>query len=292
VADAHQRGAPDGRALAEERGATWRGGEKPADTLRQIAKEGLKRKNSVKSGLHDKTTANLTNAERLHIATSRQGITFAEMKKVARHGWGDLGERAVDVWLDYNNRYFGGRLNALPLHFVPTTPYGNLIGWTCCQGAVTHIALCEPREGKHLIADRRTLLHEMIHQGLHESGRNIRHKGQPWRDEIMRLHLLITGQPLWAAARIVGKDEKRKSVARLRPHPETGQLSITQQQIARWPHDDENQWPASLNLGPILATPDSPEAAPVDRSLPQSLRDAHRRFFIRVTKSANSAEPS
>lgn len=46
----------------------------------------------------------------------------------------------------------------------------------------------------HLVADRGVLLHEMVHQALSERGVSPKHADQPWRDEISRLHLILTGQ--------------------------------------------------------------------------------------------------
>jgi hypothetical protein len=62
----------------------------------------------------------------------------------------------------------------------------------------THIALMSPRHGGYFTADRGTLLHEMVHQFLNETGDNIRHAGAPWCREIMRLTKQITGKEVWA----------------------------------------------------------------------------------------------
>jgi hypothetical protein len=119
-------------------------------------------------------------------------------------------------------------------------PYGTKVGWTCCLREVTHIALARPREGTLLVADRGVLLHEMLHQFLHEQGEDVRHAGEPWRREIMRLTLAITGQDIWAGAstvrKVKGKDGTRRSVRGNRPHPETEAPSLSQRAIARWPH--------------------------------------------------------
>jgi hypothetical protein len=149
----------------------------------------------------------------------------------------------ADCWADYNERYWGGRLRPLPVFLTPATPYGKRLGWTCCEPQVTHIALAYPltcpAEGQVLVADRSTLLHEMTHQGLSEAGLCPEHKGQPWRDEVMRLHRLLTGQDIWAGAPTVVKekdgDGARRSVRLNRPQPVTGQPSLSQADIARWP---------------------------------------------------------
>jgi hypothetical protein len=71
------------------------------------------------------------------------------------------------------------------------------------NGHGTHrIELTHPGMGARLIADRTTLLHEMIHQALVEQGVNPHHDKEPWRAEITRLHAVLTGgeRPLRAVA--------------------------------------------------------------------------------------------
>jgi hypothetical protein len=170
------------------------------------------------------------------------------MRHALEVGWGDVGGRVADCWAEYNRLYFGGRLRPLPIFLTPSAPYGKRIGWTCCGGAVTHIALCAPRHGTVLVADRCTLLHEMIHQCLHEGGEfpcpDGPHSG-PWCREIMRLHRQITGKEIWAGRYTVQKGKDRRSVRGNLPHPDTGRPSIPQAEIARWPHD------SGIKLGPL-----------------------------------------
>jgi hypothetical protein len=184
---------------------------------------------------------------RLHSTACSRDFDFEVMTKSLCVGWGELGERTANAWREFNDRYFNGCLRPLPIFFVPTTPYGKAIGWTCCQQAVTHIALAHPRNAR-LAANRCTLLHEMIHQWIHETGRHRRspnsHALQPWFDEIMRLHLAITSKPLWAAAPI------NTNGRRPRPHPQTGELSIAQPIASRWPYSMQSEYP-ELNLGPL-----------------------------------------
>jgi hypothetical protein len=165
--------------------------------------------------------------------------TFSEMRRALVVGWGELGGRVADCWADYNGRYWGGRLLPLPIFLTPATPYGSRFGWTCCDPQVTHIALACPHKGDVLVATRSTLLHEMTHQGLSEAGLRPDHQGQGWRDEVMRLHRLLTGQEVWAGAYVVAKEKVagggRQSVRLNRPDPATGRPSLTQGEIARWP---------------------------------------------------------
>lgn len=166
--------------------------------------------------------------------------TFAEMKRALVKGWGDVGERTAATWQEFNRRYFDGRLQPLPIFFTPAAPYGKRLGWTCSSKAVTHIALVRPEAGTFLIADSCTLLHEMIHQYLFEQRLDSSHDKEPWRREIMRLHLELTGEKIWAGRPTVLKEKlksgNRRSVRVNRPHPDTGKESLTQKEIARWPH--------------------------------------------------------
>jgi hypothetical protein len=165
--------------------------------------------------------------------------TYEDMRRALVIGWGDKGQRTAEYWLEFNELYFGGQLQPLPIFFTPSTPYGKRLGWTCCQEEVTHIALAAPRLGKFLVADRSTLLHEMIHQALFERGVNPSHDGEPWRTEIMRLHRQITGNDIWAGAPTIVKikqpDGGRCSQRINKPQPGTGAKSLTQKVIARWP---------------------------------------------------------
>jgi hypothetical protein len=79
------------------------------------------------------------------------------------------------------------------------------------------------------------LLHEMVHQLLFERGEDPAHMGAPWRREIMRLQKQITGREIWAGqSKTVRLDGK---VVRMNmPCPVTGASSLTQGEIAMWPH--------------------------------------------------------
>jgi hypothetical protein len=166
----------------------------------------------------------------------KRNFTFADMQKALKVGWGPLGVAVAGCWRAYNAEYFGGRLKPLPIYLTQTSPYGHWIGVTCYAEAVTHIALTVPSIGRVLVADRGTLLHEMVHQFLYESGENPNHNGEPWRREVMRLHQRLTGTEVWAGAPTVAKVNGRHSRRLNRPHPETGVASLTQGAIARWPH--------------------------------------------------------
>jgi hypothetical protein len=169
-----------------------------------------------------------------------KAYTWDDMRKALAVGWGYVGERVASAWLEYNRRYFAGELEPLPIFLTPATPYGRMVGWCSCAGGERAIALAAPRRGTKLVADRGTLLHEMVHQLLFERGECTRHAGEPWCRELMRLHKQITGEEVWAGKYTVRKVRTagggRGSVRGNLPHPDTGAPSLIQAQIARWPH--------------------------------------------------------
>lgn len=173
------------------------------------------------------------------------GLSFDMIRLFLKEGWGEIGERTADRWLEFNRIYFGGMLRPLPIFFTNTTPFGKRLAHCCGNEACQHIALNMPGKAGHLVADANTLLHEMVHQCLFERGVSPKHAHQPWRDEISRIHLQITGSPLTVSRQKVVKvkqpDGSRKSVRKM---AEEGSLS--QQQIARWPHDQ-----SGIDLGQL-----------------------------------------
>jgi hypothetical protein len=170
----------------------------------------------------------------------KRKYTVADMTRTLVVGWGEVGHRVAECWVEYNKLYFDGRLKPLPIFLTPVLPYGKRVGHTRCGGAVTHIALTAPNWGTFLVADRGVLLHEMIHQLLNESGEYTSHDGEPWCREVMRLTKLVTDQDIWAGQYTVRKvrdeDGNRRSVRLNLPEPETGRPSIGQLEIASWPH--------------------------------------------------------
>ena len=83
----------------------------------------------------------------------------------------------------------------------------------------------------------------MVHQFLFERGEDAAHRSQGWRREIMRLNKLITGVDIWAGPSVVRRIEGVATRFNA-PHPETGEQSLPQAVIARWPHDK-----VGINLG-------------------------------------------
>jgi hypothetical protein len=66
----------------------------------------------------------------------------------------------------------------------------------------------------------------------------------------MRLNLAITGKPIWAGAsrsvRVRNESGEGSKVIRANAPSEGGHESLTQAQIARWPHDT-----GTIEFGPL-----------------------------------------
>jgi hypothetical protein len=170
-------------------------------------------------------------------------FTFDDMLNFAGEAWDELGISAVRKWAVFNEKYFGGALRPIPLVITNTLPYGKRIGF-CSYGDYGRIIVINiPKDHDHLVGDNDTLLHEMVHQFLVEHHEDPAHMSAGWRREIMRLHLAITGSEIWAGksttARLDGK------VVRINKAHADGRVSLTQMQIARWPHD------TSIRLGAL-----------------------------------------
>ena len=174
----------------------------------------------------------------------RPAISFADMRAFLAIGWGGRGIAVADAWRALNKKHFRNKLEPLPIILVNTSPFGRWLGCTYCN---THarrahlIQLTVPSQHDTLVADRGTLLHEMIHQSLTETGRSPKHEHQPWCEEIMRLHFAITGKPIWAAPQTIAKrrdpvTRARRSVRLQTADPTTGAASLGREQIATWPH--------------------------------------------------------
>jgi hypothetical protein len=164
-------------------------------------------------------------------------FSIEDMRRFALEAWGELGANVVEKWREFNTTYFGGALRP-PLVISNTQPFGNRIG-VCSYNPDTSgrtITLNVPVQHNVLVADNGTLLHEMLHQYLHERGENPKHAGEPWRREIMRLTKAITGREIWAGQSKTVRDNGK--VIRINaPHPVSGEPSVPQKVIARWPHD-------------------------------------------------------
>src|SRR5262245_22848731 len=166
------------------------------------------------------------------------GFTFDDMRKFASEAWGQLGAETALMWAIFNEAYFGGVLKPVPLVLTHAQPFGKRLAFCSYSPNASGrtITLNVPKDHNRLLADNNTLLHEMLHQFLFECGENPKHAGEPWRREIMRLTKQITGKDIWAGpskpARVNGSELRRNAA-----HPVTGEPSLPQKAIARWPHD-------------------------------------------------------
>jgi hypothetical protein len=169
-------------------------------------------------------------------------FTMEDMERFATEAWGPLGTSTVKKWAEFNERFFDGALRPVPLVISRTMAFGKCIG-KCSYNPDNYgraITLNVPAVRTFLLADNCTLLHEMIHQFLFECGEDAAHAGDGWRREIMRLNKLITGEDIWAGRSTTARREVAgvKTVVRINiPKPDTGEKSLGQMAIARWPHD-------------------------------------------------------
>lgn len=131
----------------------------------------------------------------------RRLFTSEDMMFHATEAWGDQGRFVAERWSEYNARFFSGSLRPIPLIITDAQPYGRRIAFCSHSADWTGgrtITLNLPSKHHRLVADCNTLLHEMIHQFLFERGEDSAHISAGWRQEIMRLHLEITGHEIWA----------------------------------------------------------------------------------------------
>lgn len=169
-------------------------------------------------------------------------FTLHDMRAFANEAWGQLGTGIVDCWAEFNALYFNGELRPIPVVVTATLPFGRCIGLTSWgnDGDGRSISLNCPKCRGPLLADNDTLLHEMLHQYLIERGEDAKHMGAGWRREIMRLHRQITGTDIWAGRSTTARQkiDGISTIVRINAaNKETGAVSLTQAQIARWPHD-------------------------------------------------------
>jgi hypothetical protein len=175
-------------------------------------------------------------------------FTIEDMYRFATEAWGPLGTATVTKWREFNARYFDGRLRPVPLVITNAQPFGKLLAFCSYESATSGrtITLNVPKDHRQLLADNGVLLHEMIHQALFERGTETAHASASWRNEIMRLHQLITGASIWAGRsmtkRINGK------MMRINEPRNDGTESLEQGAIARWPHS------VGIDLGRLGAT--------------------------------------
>ena len=163
----------------------------------------------------------------------RDPITLDEMRKLMSWSWGEKGLLIADLWDAFNGRYWQGRLVPVPIWFPAASPYGLWTGQYTGGPDCTshHIQLVRGLSSQETA---NTLLHEMIHQYLHESGQSASHNAWPWCNEIMRLTKLIWGREIYASPsqprKVNGKSQ------RIQKQGPNGEASIPRKHIASWPH--------------------------------------------------------
>jgi hypothetical protein len=162
------------------------------------------------------------------------GVSFDDALLIAERCFGELGRKTIFLWQRYNEEYFSGSLEVTPVLYVPTSPYGHWIG---LHRADRNIYLMPPAPSRPWSRVRAVLLHEMIHQNLSQSGKDVRHAGEPWCREIMRISMHFD-RKIWAGKYTV-RNGQRVNTA---PPLATNARILNQREIASWPH--------SINIEP------------------------------------------
>lgn len=128
------------------------------------------------------------------LITTGSKVSFEDAVLIGDRCFGSLGRQTVALWKRYNHDYFNGLLESTPVLYVPTSPWG---AWVGCFTRDRNIYLMCPGEKRSWGYVRGVLLHEMLHQFLEQSGKDVGHDGEPWRQEIMRLSQIF-GKHIWA----------------------------------------------------------------------------------------------
>ena len=176
----------------------------------------------------------------------RVPILREQMECMLRWTYGNEGSELARLWCSFNDQLFEGRLSPVPIFQPTASPFGRWIG--LYQGNDRNESLLiqllrgESREEKFAV-----LLHEMIHQCLHESGENPNHNSIAWCNQIMRLTREVWKLEIWAAPSLPRKI-KGASVRVQKSSPD-GKPSITRKQIASWPQSLGLQIPVERFVG-------------------------------------------
>lgn len=169
-------------------------------------------------------------------------MRLAVMTEHAKEAYGPLGAALCATWAQFNRAYFWNALKPIPLILTQAHPYGR--GGGACMTTPAPggraIVLSLSKDGERYVADNGALLHAMIHQWLADMGEDASHAGEPWRREIMRLHLQIAGKKIWAgrSKAMRAPVEEGGGVYRGNEDGPKGERSITQAEIAAWPPPD------------------------------------------------------
>jgi hypothetical protein len=185
-----------------------------------------------------------------------QDLTFGGMKAAAEIYWPGLGGKVADQWRCWNKELFDNRLRPAPMvlsrmsrvhghWFCTLDPCGDQrMGFE--QQLVTQIRSYTPP--RTIASVRRVdLLRQMLRQLYAQDGKAApEHNSQEWCELIMKLHLRLAGQRIWASPQYtettpqqdLGKGLFRPAETRSYQDndPETGAESLPLAQIKVWPH--------------------------------------------------------
>ena len=146
----------------------------------------------------------------------KRTFTLADMEHFLVCTYANLGQEIFDLWVEYNNTYFDGRLKPIAITITAVAPHGRWIG--LCRGT-RQITLAMPDSEKpRNVSGPGTLLHEMIHQHIFELGffPKDSHNNGYWRREVERINEMATGEKICCVRTKVTKvkqeDGSRKSV--------------------------------------------------------------------------------
>jgi hypothetical protein len=169
--------------------------------------------------------------------------TLDILKEAARIIYPGHGAWAYDTWLAHNTAYFNGILQPCGIQWG-LTPHGYALGYfsPTFRTITLHTSLVNPHSyawGLHAVLGEQfasdVLLHEMIHQNVHQEHGDIRldgtscHNNQAWCEHINRISDLLG---LNVKAAVVKQRRENGSKPRWLPQP--GYLSIAD--LAHWPH--------------------------------------------------------
>lgn len=163
----------------------------------------------------------------------RAPLTVQQLRQMMGWTYGAEGQLMADLWDAFNQQLWGGRLDPAPMWMPTCTSWGRWIG-LCTANAEHQTLSIQVKWQLSMQARADVLLHEMIHQALHEARLCTAHNALPWCQEIMRLTQEIWGVRIWASP-AVPRRVHGKSTRVQRPGPD-GMESITRKQMASWPH--------------------------------------------------------
>ncbi len=201
--------------------------------------------------------AKSSTARRLVPETSEapEGLTFEQMRAAAEVYWPGLGGKVADQWGQWNRDLFDGALRPAPMvlsrmssihgHWFPLLDRG------ADQRIGTEHHLIMQAHGymppaKVVSVKRADLLRGMIWQLRAQDGQvQIRANSREWCELVMKLHLRLTGEKIWAAPEYEEKEPtKQLGKGLYQPEetfvvqdncPETGAESLPRAKIAGWP---------------------------------------------------------